>query len=88
MSKFYTVRGNLTVYAFSCGHIEAYNINSNNYIQIFLDGTWHIKGIINEAHIWEVFDRKDTKAARKRFNALRIVLITSYNLRKEKERKG
>lgn len=69
LPKFRTTRGHLTIYAFACGFMETFYIDEDNRVHLSLDGTWHIKGLTNGCHFWDVVDRADYKTARKCFNS-------------------
>ena len=68
MVKFKTKRGLNTIYAFACGYVERKEIDADNRVTLDLDCIWHVKGFLNGAHFWHVFDRNEYKAARKCFN--------------------
>lgn len=66
--KFKTKRGKLTIYAFICGYIEIKESDADNRASLELDCIWHVKGFKNGVRFWEVFERNETKQARKFFN--------------------
>ena len=64
---FYTKAGKLTRYAFSCGYVE----KKGELTLEMENGTYHVKGWINDKHVWVSFDK--ITPARKFLKCLFIV---------------
>jgi hypothetical protein len=54
-SKFHNNAGNLTPYAFHCGHVEEYTEDENRLTISQEPNDYHVKGFINEKHVWKIF---------------------------------
>ena len=55
-NKFYRADGLPSMYSFACGNSARFE-NDNGRISLSKDGLWHVKGFINEQHVWESFDK-------------------------------
>jgi len=61
-SRFHNKAGNLTPYAFGCGYVERYAREKDRLCIAREPNDWHVKGFIDEKHVWEIFET--LKAAR------------------------
>lgn len=69
-----TEAGRLTRYAFSCGYVERYENNDNNYLILSrAPNDYHVKGFIDNKHLWLIFDH--VAEARKFINKNRLKWI-------------
>jgi hypothetical protein len=62
-SQFHNKDGTLTGYSFMCGHIEQYQDGDNRLAIVREPNDYHVKGFVNDKHVWEVFET--IKEARK-----------------------
>lgn len=49
--RFYNANGTITRYAFGCGYVERYGP-----LSLYLEGTYHVRGIVGTERVWECFD--------------------------------
>lgn len=55
--KFKTKDGFLNSYAFSCGYVEKYEIDTNNRKTMYKEyNCFHVNGFLNGIHFWKSFD--------------------------------
>jgi len=65
--KFRLKNGDLTVYSFSCGHVQKKTVGEN-YKEMYMEHQhYHVKSFINGVRTWDTFDREDLNKARRHY---------------------